>query len=113
MTQSKPPLDDPLEAALAHARQARPEMPDCLLARVMADAEAEMPQPRRLPVWRQIFGTLGGWPAMAGLAATACVGLWVGGAMPDDVMFAFDPVTSAALETGTGLSAFDLLLVDG
>lgn len=113
MTQSRPPTTDPLESAFAEARQSTPALPDGLMARVMADAMTEMPKPERRPIWRQIFGTLGGWPAVAGLAMTACVGIWVGGALTDDLMLALTPLESASFETGMGLGAFDLLLVDG
>lgn len=113
MTQSKPPFDDPFEAAFAEARQSTPAPPEGLVARVMADAMTEMPKPARHPLWRQVFGTLGGWPAMAGLAMTACVGIWAGGVLTDDLMLALTPLDSAALDTGLGLGAFDLLLVDG
>ncbi|MCR9157211.1 MAG: hypothetical protein NXH80_08190 [Rhodobacteraceae bacterium] len=113
MTQSKPPIDDPLAAAFANARQTTPPLPDGLMARVLADAEAEMPHPVRQPFWRQVFGTLGGWPAVAGLAMTACVGVWAGGTLTDDLMFALTPLDEAALDIGPGLGAFDMLLVDG
>lgn len=113
MTQSKPPFDDPLEAAFAEARRMPPPVPDGLLERVIADAGAERPRSARPPLWRQIFGTLGGWPAMAGLAMTACVGIWAGGALTDDLMLALTPLDAATLDIGAGLGAFDLLLVDG
>ena len=83
------------------------------MARVLADAVAEMPRPKRQPLWRQVFSTLGGWPAMAGLAMTACVGIWAGGALTEDLMFALTPVDGASLDIGPGLGAFDMLLVDG
>ena len=113
MTQSKPPFEDPLDQAFIEARQVTPDLPEGLMARVMADAVAEMPKPDRQPYWRQVFGALGGWPAMAGLAMTACVGIWAGGALTDDLMFALSPVDSASFDADTGLGAFDLLLVDG
>lgn len=31
-----------------------------------------------LPWWRQIFGELGGWPTLTGLATAGVVGVWVG-----------------------------------
>lgn len=114
MTQSQPPLEDALDAAFRQAQAAPPAVPDALMARVMADAVAAMPKkPARPPIWRQLLGTLGGWPAMAGLAMTACVGVWVGGALSDDLITVFGLSESAALETGSDLGAFDLLLVDG
>jgi hypothetical protein len=113
MTQSKPPVDDPLETAFAAARQAPPPLPDGLLARVLADAAAHVPVTERQPFWKQVVGALGGWPAMAGLAMTACVGVWAGGVLTDDLMTALSPVDAAGLDLGAGLGAFDLLLVDG
>lgn len=50
---------------------------------------------------------------MAGLAMTACVGVWAGGVLTDDLMTALSPVDAAGLDLGAGLGAFDLLLVDG
>lgn len=113
MTQSRPPSDDALEAALANARNAPPTAPDDLMARVMADALAAMPEAVRPSLWRQLLGALGGWPAMAGLAATASIGIWAGGVLSDDLVTVFGPTESAALDTGTDLGTFDLLLVDG
>ena len=113
MTQSRPPFDDPIEAAFAEARRTTPAVPDDLMARVMADAVAEMPLKTKASPWGQFIKTLGGWPAMAGLAMTACVGVWAGGTLSDDLMMALTPLESASFDTGMGLGAFDLLLVDG
>ena len=71
------------------------------------------PKPNRPSIWKQVLGTLGGWPAMAGLAMTACIGIWAGGVLSDDLIWTFGLSESAALETGSDLGAFDLLLVDG
>ncbi|MGJ8604541.1 MAG: hypothetical protein ACSHXH_10485 [Marivita sp.] len=113
MTQSKPPFDDPLDAVFADARRTPPAVPDDLMARVIADAMAEMPLKTKVSPWGHILGPLGGWPAIAGLAMTACVGVWAGGTLTDDLMMTLSPTESALVETGTGLGAFDLLLVDG
>ena len=114
MTQSRPPFDDTLEAAFAQARACPPAVPEALMARVQADAVAAMPKAMaRPPVWKQVLGTLGGWPAMAGLAVTACVGVWAGGVLSDDLITAFGLSESVAFDTGSDLGAFDLLLVDG
>ena len=113
MTQSRPPDENTLEAVFADARRSVPELPDGLLDRVMVDALAQMPEPKRGSPWRHVLSALGGWPAMAGLAATACVGIWAGGTLVDELVPGLTPLDSAAFETGTGLGAFDLLLVDG
>lgn len=113
MTQPRTPEDDALEAAFSLMSATPPDVPDALLKRVMADAMAEMPKPDRVPIWRNVLGTLGGWPAIAGLTATACVGVWMGGVLTDDLIVAFGLTDSAALEMGGDLGAFDLLLVDG
>jgi hypothetical protein len=44
---------------------------------------------------------------------TACVGVWVGGTLTDDLMLSLTPLDEATLDIGAGLGAFDLLLVDG
>jgi hypothetical protein len=113
MTQSRPPFDDALDAAFQQARETPPPVPESLMDRVVADAIAAMPQADRTPFWKQLLGMLGGWPAMAGLAMTACVGIWAGGVLSDDLISTFGISESAAFETGSDLGAFDLLLVDG
>ncbi len=65
-----------------------------LLARVLADAEAELAKRVPLPParagltwWREFLRAVGGWPAMAGLATATFAGLWIGvspeGILPD------------------------------
>ncbi|MFP4274181.1 MAG: hypothetical protein ACLFRU_04075, partial [Paracoccaceae bacterium] len=70
-------IDGLLEAHFAAARQARP--PEALLARVLADAEAMRPVGGAAKVaphpavrggaLARLRALLGGWPALAGLAA--------------------------------------------
>lgn len=75
-----------LERHFAAARAATPEPPAGLSERVRADAAAlnSAPASRRarapgplLEIWR----TLGGWPAAAGLSAAALAGVWIGVAL--------------------------------
>lgn len=113
MTQPRSPDDDALDAAFSEMSTTPPDVPDALMARVMADAIAEMPKPNRVSIWQNVLRTLGGWPAVAGLAATACVGVWMGGVLSDDLVVAFGLTDAASLEMGGDLGAFDLLLVDG
>lgn len=80
--------DDPLEKLLADARDDVPDLPPALAARILADARAHQPSPARGAGWRPwgIVGALGGWPAMAGLAAASMAGVWIGVAQPDLVL---------------------------
>jgi hypothetical protein len=85
-------IDGLLEAHFAAARQTTP--PEALLARVLADAEAARPVAggvragpgRRLSApggaFSRLRAALGGWPALAGLAAATMAGLWIGVAAP-------------------------------
>lgn len=80
-----------LERHFAAARARTPVPPAALADRVLGDAAAShrpAGRGRLAEVWR----TLGGWPAAAGLSAAALAGLWIGVAAPR----AFD----------TGLAAF-------
>lgn len=78
------PLDDFFEAGRADA-----PMPDAaLMARVLADADAQTAaraasaQPRES--WlRAVLRGLGGWPTVAGLATATAAGVWIGVALPD------------------------------
>ena len=58
------------------------QVPDALMSRVLADADAMLPPPggrvARAPWWRQFVEGLGGWIAVGGLAAAAATGFAVG-----------------------------------
>ena len=68
-------LDD-----LAHAPVG--DVPDDLMARVLADGDAMLPPPgghrAAPPWWRQILEGVGGWTAVSGLVAAAATGFVVG-----------------------------------
>jgi hypothetical protein len=96
MTRTDEPMrnDAGLEAFFEAARKAAPEPSAALLARVLADAEAElaararpaMPAvPRRPGHWLNFVRGLGGWPALAGMATAAVAGVWLGFATPDSL----------------------------
>ena len=85
------PIPDPLEAYFAAARAVPPAVPDALMARVLADAAAEItargaPVPPRGAVreslWSQLVAALGGRGALAGMAAAGLAGVWIGFAQP-------------------------------
>lgn len=71
-----------LEALFATARADPPKVPDALMQRVIADAQAEQPAVRGAG-WRGWFASLGGLPALGGLVTATCVGFWLGVAPPD------------------------------
>ena len=82
-------LSDPeLETLFQAGRDAAPVPSEALMARIMADAEAETlrrapsPAPARRALGR-ILDALGGWPAMAGLATATLAGVWLGFVAPD------------------------------
>lgn len=71
-----------LEAAFAAARAARPQPGAALIARILADAEAEAAR-RAAPrgpagVLAAFYRALGGAPAAASLGLAAAAGLWIG-----------------------------------
>ena len=75
--------DTELDALFGAARDATPEPGADLLARIAADAEAEMPVTAavaapRLGLLARAAAAVGGWPAAAGLAAAAVTGLVIG-----------------------------------
>jgi len=78
-----------LETFFDAARRTTPVPSEDMLARVLADAErVRTVAPPRGP--RQVRPTrirdlLGGWPAMAGLAAATLAGLWIGAGLPEAV----------------------------
>jgi hypothetical protein len=78
MTDSK--LDDQaLEAFFDAARADAPQVPDALMARVLADAAAEQRRPRPR-TW--MVDLLGGGFGISGLITATCVGFWIGLAPP-------------------------------
>jgi hypothetical protein len=85
------PNDDMLDDLFAQARAQPPGSPsDDLIARVLADAAGVQPAPSAHVIsqpglWSRIMDTIGGWPALGGLAAATVAGIWVGVAPPTPV----------------------------
>jgi hypothetical protein len=86
MTEKSKTDMDAVERALSAAREDL-KVPEGLMARVLADAQAMTPKPPRAvvrsvraPVWRMSF--LGGWRGLGGLVAATCAGFWIGIAPP-------------------------------
>lgn len=81
-----------LEAFFDAARDCAPVASADLLARVLDGAEAEQTRiaarravtpPPRAGLWARIRQGLGGYPAVAGLAAAGLAGVWIGLALPE------------------------------
>ena len=75
-----------LDAVLKAAQEAPPTVPEALMTRVLADAEAAQRRTRPpLPapgLWAHASDLLGGWKGMGGLAAATCAGVWIGWSPP-------------------------------
>jgi len=103
---------DDLEALFAEARESRPDaVPDRLMSTITAAAAAEQAgwsAPRPVAANRNrgplalLLAALGGWPAVGGLVAASCAGLWIGVAGPETVLTA---PGLAALTTTSAVSA--------
>ncbi len=115
MVKTETEMDDAaLEAFFAAGRARTPEPGAEVMARILADAEAELAartsrsvrswpvrsrpirswpvrsrssvgRPRRLGVWTRFLDGIGGWPALASLGAAAVAGVWIGFAVPDRI----------------------------
>jgi hypothetical protein len=110
------PNDDMLDDLFAQARGTSPVPGDALMARVIADADAVQPRAVAAPVARpglmmRMLDTIGGWPAVSGLAMATVAGIWVGVAPPASVQ----DVTAAMMgdEVSINLFTTDLILDAG
>lgn len=95
--------------AMARADRAIPS--EALMARVMADALAEQPQPRPAAaapvagraagrgVWSRLADLFGGIGALAGMGGAAAAGLLIGYVQPEGLLALGDAVLGTPLET--------------
>ncbi|WP_370400838.1 hypothetical protein [Sulfitobacter sp. JB4-11] len=91
--------DQSLEALFVAARAAPPQVPDALMARVAADARAQMPPQRGVAARaKRWIALLGGGPGVGGLIAATFVGFWMGLAAPEIL----PDVGGALVSTATG-----------
>ena len=85
------PKDNFVDDLFAQARDQTITPSDDLMARVMADADAALPQTAAVQpaasggFFASLLDALGGWPVLSGVAAAGFAGLWVGLAPPDTV----------------------------
>ena len=111
---------DPLETEFASLKAQAVLPGDDLMARVMADAEAEQaafvapPADTRRPFRIRFMALIGGWPSMAGLVTAGLAGVWIGMAQPallvsgTEALFSGDASMALDdLDTGFGLSVLE------
>lgn len=122
MTDKRPLDEAELDALFSAAAQDRPTPSDDLMARIMADAQAEIPSPRAaLPVasrqgwFASVVAAIGGWPAAAGLATAAVTGLVIGLVPPDSLLELADDylVASSVFEFDDFMPSYGDLLGEG
>jgi len=91
------------------AQEADASVPDLLLNRVIADAALVPLAPEQDTFWSSLVASIGGWPALSGVAMAGLIGVWVGFAPPTQLeSFAadvFGTTTSVSF-----ISEFDDLL---
>ena len=105
MTDKQPFDDFELDSMFEAARATAPTPDGDLMARIMADAEAQIAAQAR-PLAKApspgflagLLALVGGWPAAAGLATATVVGLTVGLSTPDTL----DDLTGGYLAAATG-----------
>lgn len=74
----------------------------------MQPGRASAPAPvARRGFWSQLIATIGGWPALAGLATAGVAGLWIGAVPPAMLQTLASDLTGAAETTED-----DIYLVD-
>lgn len=108
--------DRGLEAFFAAGREKAPVPSDALMARVLADAEAEMVRPAAVvapqPVSRPgrlaaAIASIGGWAGLGGLATATAAGVWIGFAGLADPLDASGLITpSLSVELMPGTDSF-------
>lgn len=114
---TEPEMTD-LDDLFAEARRASPEVSEAFLARVLADAIAEQPEPARMAtrgepprtvgLFGWLSGLMGGGGVLAGLGAVAAAGLVAGYVQPAPVTAvagAFLPAGIESVELIPSLSA--------
>lgn len=109
-------LDDDkmLEAFFEAARDDAPVPSQDLMARILADAQAELPapapilrqavEPRRRSLLASLLAAVGGWPSVATMATATVAGIWIGFAQPD----ALNALAGGTLLPGTTATTYEV-----
>ncbi|WP_245584661.1 hypothetical protein [Salipiger mucosus] len=121
MTDRRRDDEGPLAPWFEAGREAAPRPDGDWMARMEALALEEQPAavsaavtpPARRGRLRDLLGQIGGWPAMAGLAAACAAGLWIGVASPDGVAQWWPGDTAnAGYTTFDPASGFDFAMLE-
>ncbi|CUH82451.1 hypothetical protein SAMN04488093_11411 [Tropicibacter naphthalenivorans] len=106
-----------LDAFFAAARDDVPLPSGDLMARIQAEALAEMPVAgaRAAPgFWAQLRDALGGWKGAAGLAAACACGVWIGISPPEGLSDYWQGAEAGLGALGLDpVSGYDLALFEG
>tara|TARA_R110000737_G_scaffold156641_2_gene185330 strand:- start:449 stop:880 length:432 start_codon:yes stop_codon:yes gene_type:complete len=120
-TRAEADLDALFAQARTEAHGEQMALPEALSARILADADSvlaeqaaqtQVRRARQAPVrsgfWRQLLTSIGGTPALAGLAVATVAGIWVGIVPPAGLQTGLQTVMGT---TGTD-DLFDIYFVD-
>jgi hypothetical protein len=99
--------DSGLDALLESAARQPPRPSGDLTERVLADAHAMQPVPRRAG-WQRLRAMLGGAPGLSGLATATLVGFWIGVAPPEGL-----PDLAQRLLAPQAVDAIEAATLDG
>jgi hypothetical protein len=112
--------DHDLDALFSAARAAPPVPSQALMARVMADALAEQPNPvaagavtapaRRVRFWEPLAALFGGIGPLAGMGGAAVAGLLIGYVQPTGLASVSDVFLGATLDSIQLMPSLDPLL---
>ena len=114
MTKTDRDDDDMMLESLFEAGRAEAPVPSQdLMARILADAQANMPAPAPIvraarPVRRGLLAGLlaavGGWPSVATMATATVAGIWLGFAQPDTL----NTLSGGTLLPGSAEAAYEV-----
>jgi len=101
--------DQSLDALFDAARAAPPDVPEALMAAVVADAAAQMPAARGGgSLVQRALAALGGLPALGGMVTATCVGFWLGLAPPEGLPDVGEAIWALGTENTTELAMVDV-----
>ncbi|WP_300516596.1 dihydroorotate dehydrogenase [Aliiroseovarius sp.] len=110
MTNTDRDDDKMLESFFEAGRADAPVPSQDLMARILADAQANMPAPAPIatPARRGLLAGLlaavGGWPSVATMATAAVAGVWLGFVQPD----ALNSLSGGTLLPGSTATAYEV-----